>query len=395
MLKKTMAMAALVLMITSLFSGSLGRVQADAPVKIDATEYPQGLHTITLMALHAGKAVTFGTFGTFGTAGAAAADGLSARVESRDISAGADCVAVNGPVSSNGLEHVYSSKVLNTDDGRIELSSPDSGMLRDVFNVRDIPAGAVRAGMKGQVSSNGSDHAYSSMVVYMNDSRIKMPAPGMFWTNGGSSREVTGKMLGNAFEKGALSFDGKIAMFRTDSGVPDMYEVRWENAQAVKFGEMMPMTIFQAHLVIPVINGSDAMPLPPLPFPDQYVFDSDVMVDLANLSFTGGMPMAQDSQYDNTITAGETQWHSADISSAVKSVNVDLKWSKSGNPLKLTIYTPDGHILGPYDDSSDGEEDDRINLNIDNPSGVADGTWSMKVTDAGAGGTGAYYLKTY
>jgi len=164
--------------------------------------------------------------------------------------------------------------------------------------------------------------------------------------------------------------------------------------QAVRFGEKASPAIFTAHLVIPAMNGSEEMPLPPWPFPGEYVFDSNVTVDLANLTNADGVTL-QDSLYNNEIAAGETQWHSADISSAVESVNVDMKWRNGSNPLKLTIYTPDGHVLGPYDDSSDGKTDGRINLNVDNPSGVAAGKWSMKVTDTGVAGKDAYYVKTY
>jgi hypothetical protein len=74
MLKKTAAMAVLVLMIASLFSGSLGYVQADAPAKNDVAKYTQGFHPTTLLALHAGKVVSSGTSGA---AGGVAADSPS------------------------------------------------------------------------------------------------------------------------------------------------------------------------------------------------------------------------------------------------------------------------------------------------------------------------------
>ena len=248
--------------------------------------------------------------------------------------------------------------------------------------------------VSGRVSFDGSEWEYSSMAVYLNDSKINLPDPGMFWDKNATPGTFLHKAPGKTFGPGALSFPGKIAMFRADSGMAEMFDLEWKNKQVVRFGEDMSPAIFSAHMVIHPANSSEIMPLPPWPFPGEYVLDSDVVVDMANLTFTRSQA-AQDSVYDNEISGGETQWHSADISSAVKSVNVDLKWSKGGNPLKLTVYTPDGHILGPYDDSSDGKTDDRINLNIDNPSGVAAGEWSMKVTDTGVGGTGAYSLKTY
>lgn len=346
MLKKTAAMAVLVLMIASLFSGSLGPVQAGDPAKIGVPEftheYTQGFPWTTLSAMHVGRVVSSGTFGTGGAMATDRPESPGAHVEFAGIPAGAGMVVT------------------------------------------------------GQVSSDGSERAYSTIIVYMNDSEIKIPAPGfgMFPDKNGTARVFSHRMSATAFEPGALSFDGKIAMFKAGSAVPDWFDLRWENMQAVRFGEKMSPAIFSAHLVIPPVNGSEEMPLPPWPFPGEYVFDSNVTVDLANLTNPDGITL-RDSLYNNEIAAGETQWHSADISDAVESVNVDLKWRDSGHPLKLTIYTPDGHVLGPYDDSSDGKTDSRINLNVDNPSGVAAGEWSLKVTDTGVAGKDAYYVKTY
>jgi hypothetical protein len=59
------------------------------------------------------------------------------------------------------------------------------------------------------------------------------------------------------------------------------------------------------------------------------------------------------------------------------------------------IYTPDGKVLGPYYDDSDGQTDARINLNVANPSGVASGEWHLKVTDLDTLGSDDYYVKTY
>ncbi len=59
------------------------------------------------------------------------------------------------------------------------------------------------------------------------------------------------------------------------------------------------------------------------------------------------------------------------------------------------VYTPDGKVLGPYYDDSDGKTDGRINLNIANPSGVAAGEWHLKVTDMDTLGDNDYYVKTY
>ncbi len=99
--------------------------------------------------------------------------------------------------------------------------------------------------------------------------------------------------------------------------------------------------------------------------------------------------------YNNEISGGQTNWHKVDLSNAVKSFNIDLKWQNVNDSLRLLLYSPDGKILGPYYDDSDGKIDGRINLNIANPSGVASGEWQLKVTDMSTLGTDDYYVKTY
>ena len=103
---------------------------------------------------------------------------------------------------------------------------------------------------------------------------------------------------------------------------------------------------------------------------------------------------AMDSPYNNEISGGQTCWHSATLD-AVKSFNVDLKWSDPGDDFRLVIYTPDNKVLGPYDDESYGQHDGEINLNIANPSGVAAGKWYFKITDLSTSGKDEYYIKTY
>ncbi|OPY28874.1 MAG: hypothetical protein A4E28_01261 [Methanocella sp. PtaU1.Bin125] len=346
MLKKTAAIAVLVLMIASLFSGSPGPVQAEAPEKTVVGHMINDFHWPPFSALHVVNALSRGTSG-----------------------------------SSGGMA------------GGMAADSPAAG-----FAFAGVPAGDGMV-VAGRMSLDSPGQAYTSMIVYMNDSRMKFHAfgPDMFRDRNDSQRDpwpVPRKLPRAAFEPGALSIDGKIAMFRTGSAVPDMFDLRWENIQVVRFGEQMSPAIFSAHLVIPSENGSREMSPADWPFPGEYVLDSDIAVDLANLTFESDVP-SPDSVYNNQISAGETRWHCADISDAVESVNIDLKWREGSHPLKLTIYTPDGHVLGPYEDSADGRTDGRINLNVAGPSGVAAGEWSLKVTDTGGTGVGAYYVKTY
>ena len=53
--------------------------------------------------------------------------------------------------------------------------------------------------------------------------------------------------------------------------------------------------------------------------------------------------------YD-TITQGETNWHSKIVSTNINTLNVDLNWGDTTDSLRLRIYTPDGYVLGPYFD---------------------------------------------
>lgn len=95
--------------------------------------------------------------------------------------------------------------------------------------------------------------------------------------------------------------------------------------------------------------------------------------------------------YD-TITQGETNWHSKIVSTNINTLNVDLNWGDTTDSLRLRIYTPDGYVLGPYFDNADGAVDGRINLDIYNPNGIAKGTWRYEVYGYSVVGTEDYYI---
>jgi hypothetical protein len=95
--------------------------------------------------------------------------------------------------------------------------------------------------------------------------------------------------------------------------------------------------------------------------------------------------------YD-TITQGETNWHSKIVSTNINTLNVDLNWGDTTDSLRLRIYTPDGYVLGPYFDNADGPTDGRINLDIYNPDGIAKGTWRYEVYGHSVVGTEDYYI---
>ncbi|MEA1999870.1 MAG: peptidase domain-containing protein, partial [Euryarchaeota archaeon] len=92
--------------------------------------------------------------------------------------------------------------------------------------------------------------------------------------------------------------------------------------------------------------------------------------------------------YD-TITQGETNWHSKIVSTNINTLIVDLNWGDTTDSLRLRIYTPDGYVLGPYFDDDD---DGRIYFSIYNPNGIAKGTWRYEVYGYSVVGTEDYYI---
>jgi len=78
------------------------------------------------------------------------------------------------------------------------------------------------------------------------------------------------------------------------------------------------------------------------------------------------------------ITQGQINWHDKYISGG-PGFNVDLNWGSSANSLRLRIFTPDGYVLGPFYDYTDGMIDGRINIYIGRDGGVAPGTYHSEV----------------
>lgn len=101
----------------------------------------------------------------------------------------------------------------------------------------------------------------------------------------------------------------------------------------------------------------------------------------------GVMPMVSSS-----ITQGQTNWHYRLVNYYTTSLNYDLNWGNSANSLRLRIYTPDGYVLGPYYDLSDGRTDGRINIDITKSGGVAQGTWYSEVYGDRVTGTQSYTI---
>jgi hypothetical protein len=99
--------------------------------------------------------------------------------------------------------------------------------------------------------------------------------------------------------------------------------------------------------------------------------------------------------YNNSIASGQTEWHQSQVTGNSTSLNVDVRWQNPQDDFRLMIYTPDGQTLGPYYDNSDGATDSQIYLNVANPDGVADGTWSYKLTDLGPAENDNYSIRTW
>jgi hypothetical protein len=131
-----------------------------------------------------------------------------------------------------------------------------------------------------------------------------------------------------------------------------------------------------------------------------YVPVSTVAASADNTTSQGGyivkaadsVRIASPSTVYDTITQGETNWHSVVINSYTTLLNVDLYWGNSANSLQLTIYSPDGYVFGPYYDNDDGNIDGRINWGIYNPNGIAQGTWYYKVYGYSVTGTQSYSI---
>ena len=94
-----------------------------------------------------------------------------------------------------------------------------------------------------------------------------------------------------------------------------------------------------------------------------------------------------------TITQGETDWVSTDISGYYTQLCVRLNWGDSSDSLRLRIYSPDYHVFGPYYDTSGGGDDDGyIPVNINNSEGIAEGTWWYEVYGDDVTGTQSYSI---
>lgn len=80
----------------------------------------------------------------------------------------------------------------------------------------------------------------------------------------------------------------------------------------------------------------------------------------------------------NATTAGNTAFFSKYVSEETPFILVDLYSGDPGDPLALTVITPD-KTLGPFDDTSDGRMDGRIFIKISRDDRMTPGLWKFEV----------------
>ena len=94
-----------------------------------------------------------------------------------------------------------------------------------------------------------------------------------------------------------------------------------------------------------------------------------------------------------TITQGDTDWVLKTVSGYYTQLCVRLNWGDEDDSLMLRIYSPDYHVFGPYYDTSGGGADDGyIPVNINNPDGIEEGTWTYEIYGADVTGSQSYSI---
>ena len=168
------------------------------------------------------------------------------------------------------------------------------------------------------------------------------------------------------------------------------YPVQWVRYAPVGLVNGILMTSFIADMNIPMPPGGDGFP----PRGDEFIFHS--VINITNPILSEPTPLVvQADEYNDQISQGQTTYHQQDITGSSTTLNVSLKWQTANDSLRLMIYTPDGHVLGPYYDNYDGKVNGEINLTVTNPDGVASGSWSFKVTGMNVTGQEGYYLRAW
>ena len=129
-----------------------------------------------------------------------------------------------------------------------------------------------------------------------------------------------------------------------------------------------------------------AMLIPLAAAEDAETTDAYIVTPASNDSKPQIVPRTQ-----GTITQGETDWYSLYVPPGKDNLWVDLDWGDTSDSLTLTIYSPDGTVLGPYHDAGDA----RIFLRISKSGGLPSGTWNFKVYGERVQGVEDYSFVAY
>ncbi len=224
------------------------------------------------------------------------------------------------------------------------------------------------------------DHNNTFVTLDMRDSQITQDDLYMFMLN--HKHEMI-RNSDNGFIRGNMTL-------HTPGQQDRSYQVEWVKASQAGLIDGLVMASFVADMRIP-------MPPPEADFQGPaglLTFHSMINISSPILSQPTTMAV-QDNGYNSQISQGETVWHQQEITGRSTTLNVSLKWQTANDSLRLMIYTPDGHVLGPYYDSYDGKLNNEINLTVSNPDGITSGSWSFKVTGTNVTSQEGYYLRAW
>lgn len=93
-----------------------------------------------------------------------------------------------------------------------------------------------------------------------------------------------------------------------------------------------------------------------------------------------------------SVNQDQMNLHYKTVSGFYLNLPVDLNWGTPSNSLRLKIYSPDGHTFGPFYDNFDDSNDGRIQVNIRNSNGIAQGIWICEVYGYSVTGIESYTI---
>ncbi len=100
------------------------------------------------------------------------------------------------------------------------------------------------------------------------------------------------------------------------------------------------------------------------------------------------MPMS----IGGSITQGQSLWYSRGLSGFQTDMHIDLYWGNPSNSLRMTIYSPDGAVYGPFYDNCDGRNDGYIPCHLYKSSGLPQGTYYVNIYGSRVFGTQSFTL---